>query len=60
MAGIAGSLFVLSGHPALLSFKNILKNKFLTIRKPLRVVLLTVVLLSITTAGFGLYLIKKG
>ena len=60
VAGIAGGLFVLAGHPALLSFKNILKNKFLTIRKPLRVVLLTVVLLSITTAGFGLYLIKKG
>lgn len=60
VAGIAGGLFVLAGHPALLSFKNILKNKFLTIRKPLRVVLLTVVLLSITTAGFGLYSMKKG
>jgi O-antigen ligase len=60
VAGIAGGLFVLSGHPALLSFKNSLKNKFLTIRKPLRVVLLTIVLLSITTAGFGLYSMKKG
>ncbi len=60
IAGIAGGLFVLAGHPALLSFKNSLKNKFLTIRKPLRVVLLTVVLLSITTAGFGLYSMKKG
>lgn len=60
VAGIAGGLFVLAGHPALLSLKDGLKNKFLTIRKPLRMVLLTVVLLSIATAGFGLYSMKKG
>lgn len=29
VAGIAGGLFVLAGHPALLSFKDGLKNKFL-------------------------------
>ena len=60
VAGIAGCLFVLAGRPSLLSFKRGLKNKFLEIRKPLRVLLLTVVLLSIATAGFGLYSIKKG
>jgi O-antigen polymerase len=60
IAGIAGSLFVLAGHPTLLSFKDGLTNKFLNIRKPLRVLLLTVVLLSLATAGFGLYSMKKG
>jgi O-antigen ligase len=60
VAGIAGGLFVLAGHPDLLSFKNRLKNKYLTIKKPLRVLLLTVVMLSIATTSFGLYSIKKG
>src|SRR5690554_5446522 len=59
VAGIAGGLFVLAGHPALLSFKNSLKIKFLTLRMRLRVVLLTAVLLSIATAGFGLYSFTK-
>ena len=59
IAGVAGALFVLAGHPPLLSFKRGLKNKFLAIRKPLRVILVTVVMLSITTAGLGLYVMKK-
>jgi O-antigen ligase len=60
IAGIAGGLFVLAGHPTLLSLKDGFKSKFLNIRKPLRVLLLTVVLFSTATAGFGLYSIKKG
>jgi O-antigen ligase len=60
IAGIAGSLFVFASHPNFLAFKDSLKKKFLTIRKPLRVLLLTVVLLFIATGGFGLYVMKKG
>jgi O-antigen ligase len=60
IAGIAGSLFVLASHPSLLSFKDTIKKKFLTIKNPLRVLVLTVIFLSITTAGFGLYVMKKG
>ena len=59
IAGVAGALFVLAGHPPLLSFKRGLKNKFLAIKKPPRVILVTVVMLSITTAGLGLYVMKK-
>jgi len=60
IAGLAGSFFVLASHPSLLSIRNTIKKKSSTIRKPLRILLLTVILLSITTAGFGLYIMKKG
>lgn len=60
IAGLAGSFFVLASHPSLLSIRNTIKKKSSTIRKPLRILLLTVIMLSITTAGFGLYIMKKG
>jgi O-antigen polymerase len=59
IAGIAGSLFVLAGHPSLLSFKDDLNKKFQNIKKSLRFLFLTVALLSIATAVYGLYSMKK-
>ncbi|TCO04412.1 O-antigen ligase family protein, partial [Natronoflexus pectinivorans] len=60
IAGIAGGLFVLAGHPVLLAFKDNLRNKFLSLRKPLRILLLTAILLPLATAVFGLYTMKQG
>ncbi|ASB47934.1 O-antigen ligase family protein [Alkalitalea saponilacus] len=60
IAGIAGSLFVLAGHPRLLAFKENLRNKFLSLKKPIRILLLTAILLPLATAAFGLYTMKQG
>ncbi|MCA1745976.1 MAG: O-antigen ligase family protein, partial [Bacteroidales bacterium] len=60
IAGIAGCLYVLTGHPALLAFKENLIKKFLSFRKPLRVLLIIVIMLPLLTGGFGLYGMKKG
>jgi hypothetical protein len=60
IAGIAGSLFVLAGHPKVLTFKEHLRNKFLSLRKPIRILLLTAILLPLATAAFGLYTLKPG
>jgi hypothetical protein len=60
IAGIAGCLFVLAGHPKVLTFKEHLRNKFLSLRKPIRILLLTAILLPIATAAFGLYTMKPG
>jgi O-antigen polymerase len=60
IAGIAGCLFVLAGHPMLLTFKENLRNKFLSLRKPIRILLLTAILLPLATAAFGLYTLKPG
>ncbi len=60
IAGIAGSLFVLASHPSMLSLKASVKKKFLTLKRPLRFLILIVVLSSIAAVGFGLYSMKKG
>ncbi|ASB47947.1 O-antigen ligase family protein [Alkalitalea saponilacus] len=60
IAGIAGSLFVLAGHPRLLAFKENLRNKFLSLKKSIRILLLTAILLPLATAAFGLYTMKQG
>ncbi|TCO07332.1 O-antigen ligase family protein [Natronoflexus pectinivorans] len=60
IAGIAGGFFVLTGHPALIAFNENLRNRFFSLRKPIRIMLLTAILLPLATVGFGLYAMKKG
>ncbi len=60
IAGIVGCSYVLLRQPILLTVWKKWCSKYLKIRKPLRILILSLVLSAFIAGSFGLYFMKKG
>lgn len=60
VAAAAGSLYVIAGEPNFSTLVCSLKNRFVAINKPFRVVIAVIILLSVFAVSFGLYAMKRG
>ena len=60
IAGLAGCLYVLANHPKVRDFSEKWRTIFFMIRKPIRVIILSVTLTAFLAGAYGLYIMKKG
>lgn len=60
IAGVVGCSYVLANHPKVKDFRKKLRTSFLAVRKPLRIIILSLAIAILIAAAYGLYTMKKG
>lgn len=60
IAALAGCFYILANHPKVRDYSEKWRTRFFMIRKPIRVIILSVILTAFLAGAYGLYKMKKG
>lgn len=60
IAALAGCFYILANHPKVRDYSEKWRTRFFMIRKPIHVIILSVILTAFLAGAYGLYKMKKG
>lgn len=60
IAGLAACFYVIANHSKVRNYREKWRTRFIKIRKPIRVIILSLTITAILAGAYGLYIMKKG